>query len=83
MQISELYGFVLLLVMTGFLVGVGVLALDKFTLTPAVTATANTSIQAARDEIGNVATTWFGLIVTIGVLAIILFMIIRSFRGGR
>lgn len=37
---------------------------------------------AAGAEVGNIATDWIGLIVTIFILAIILGLVIRSFRPG-
>jgi len=36
-------------------------------------------ITAARDAVGDIATNWFALIITIIVLAIILFLVMRSF----
>lgn len=36
----------------------------------------------ARDEVGNIASNWLGLIVTVFILAIILFFVIRSFGAG-
>jgi len=79
MDIQGLYGFVLTLVLVGMIVGIGVLVLDKLTTSTAVTASANTSIIASRDAIGSVATDWMGLIVTIGILALILGMTIAGF----
>ena len=81
MNIGNLYQFVLVLVLVGMLVGVGVLALDKFGSTSGVTATASTAINASRDAVGGVANTWLALIVTIGVLAIIITLVIAGFGG--
>lgn len=83
MQIGELYQFVLLIVLVGMIVGVGVLILDKFSGTSGVTPAAQTAINAARDAVGGVATSWLALIVTIAVLAILLVLVIRSFSMGR
>lgn len=87
MEVAGLYQFALLLVLTGFIVGVGVLALDKFSQTSGITTAANTSITASRDAIGGIASNWMSLIVTIGVLAIIISLIIGGFymagRGKR
>jgi len=83
MDIGDLYQFVLLLVLVGMIIGVGVLTLDKFAGTSGVGSTASTDINSARDAIGDIATNWFSLIVTIGVLAIILTLVIRSFGKGR
>lgn len=83
MDVGDLYQFVLLLVLVGMIIGVGVLVLDKFSQASGVTAAAQTAINASRTEVGAVATTWLGLIVTIAVLAIILGLVIKSFARGR
>lgn len=82
MEVGSLYQFVLLFVLVGMLVGVGVLALDKFSTASGVTSAASTAINSTRTEISNIATVWLGLIITIGVLAIIITLVVRSF-GGR
>lgn len=83
MDIGELYQFVLLLVLIGMIVGVGVLVLDSFGQASGIGTDASTAINAGRDAISPIATTWMSLIVTIGVLAIILTLVIRSFAKGR
>ena len=82
MEIGQLYQFALVLVLVGLIVGVGVLILDKFSATTGVTASAQTALNASRDAVGGIASNWMALIVTIGVLAIILFLVIRSFGSG-
>ena len=82
MQVGELYNFVLLIVLVGFLIGVGVLGLDKFSTSTGITATASTAINNTRTEVANIASNWLGLIVTIAVLAIIIGLVIRGFSGG-
>jgi MFS superfamily sulfate permease-like transporter len=79
MEIGELYQFVLILVLVGMITGVGILVLDKFSTSSGVTPAAQTALNASRDAVSSVATDWLALIVTIGVLAIILFLVIRSF----
>lgn len=79
MNIGNLYQFVLVLVLVSMLVGVGVLALDKFGATAGITASAQTAINASRDAVGGISSTWMGLIVTIGVLAIIIGLVIGGF----
>lgn len=79
MQIGDLYQFVLLLVLVGMLVGVGVLALDKFAQTTGITATAASAINDSRDAIAAVSSTWMSLVVTIGILAIIIGLVIAGF----
>ena len=83
MEVGGLYQFVLLIVLVGMLIGVGVLALDKFGNTSGITSTAQAAIRNASAEVGGIATNWLGLIVTIAVLAIIITMVIRSFGGQR
>ena len=83
MEIGQLYQLVLLLVLVGMILGVGVLVLDKFGASSGVTAAASTTINATRDAISPIATTWLPLIVTVAVLAIILTLVIRSFAGRR
>jgi len=79
MEVGTLYQFVLLIVLVSMLIGVGVLALDKFSSSSGVTATASTAINGARTEVSAIATTWLGLIVTIAVLAIIITLVMKSF----
>ncbi len=79
LEINQLYQFVLLIVLVGMVIGVGVLSLDKFSTSSGVTATAAAAINATRVEVANIATDWLGLIVTVGILSIILFLVVRSF----
>ena len=81
MEVGQLYQFVLLLVLIGMILGVGVLVLDKFGSSSGVSSVASTTINATRDSITPIATTWLPLIVTVAVLAIILTLVIRSFSG--
>ena len=82
MEVGGLYQFVLLIVLVGMLIGVGVLALDKFASSTGVTTAAQTAINGTRAEISAIATNWLGLIVTIAVLAIIITLVIRGFGGS-
>lgn len=79
MQIQDLYGFVLVLVMIGMVLGVGVIVLDNFAATSGISTTAATAINNTRDAITPIASTWLPLIVTVAVLALILAFIVRSF----
>ena len=78
-----MYQFVLLIVLVGMLIGVGVIALDKFGGASGIGTQASTAINQSRTEVGNIATQWLGLIVTIGVLAVIITLVIRSFGFGQ
>lgn len=83
MEVQGLYGFVLLIVLVGMILGVGVLVLDKFKAANTTSATANTSLTNTISAISPIASTWIPLIVTVAVLAIILVLVVRSFQGGR
>ena len=85
MDIGNLYQFVLLLVLVGLLVGVGVLALDKFSQTSGIGAPAQEAINASRAAVADVSNTWMSLIVTIGILAVIIGLVVAGFyfRGNR
>lgn len=82
MEVGGLYNFVLLIVLVGMIIGVGVLALDKFSTSSGVSATASSAINSARTEVANIASNWLGLIVTIAVLAIIIALVVGSFGGA-
>lgn len=82
MEVGQLYQFVLLIVLVGMIIGVGVLTLDKFSTSSGVTATASTAINNARAEVAGIASNWLGLIVTVAILSIVLFLVVRSFGGA-
>ena len=79
MEVSQLYQFVLLLVLVGMILGVGILVLDKFAATSGLTTNAVQAINDTSNAIATIPSTWLSLIVTIVVLAIILTIVIRSF----
>ena len=81
MDVSDLYQFVLLLVLIGMIIGVGIIVLDNFASSTGVTAKASTAINSTRDAITPIATTWLPLVVTVVVLAIILKLVVGSFAG--
>ena len=82
MEFNQLYSFVLMIVLVGMLIGVGIVVLDNFTVATGVGAKASAAVNATRDSITPIASTWLPLIVTVSVLAIILTLVIRSFGGG-
>lgn len=82
-EVGGLYQFVLVLVLVAMIVGVGLVILDNFAVATGVTPTAAAAINASRDAISPIATTWMSLIVTVVVLAIILTIVIRSFANRR
>ena len=84
MEINQLYQLILLLVLSGMILGVGVLTLGKFGATTGITDDASTVLNNTVDALAPVASDWMPLIVTVAVLAIILTLVVRSFAvGGR
>ena len=81
-QVQDLYGFVLSLVLIGLILGVGLITLSKFGATSAITTDASTAINDTISALKDIATSWFSLIVTIVVLAIVLGLVLSSFGGG-
>lgn len=83
MNVGDLYQFVLLLVLVGMIIGVGILTLDKFQNTSGIGADAVTAINQSKQAIAGIPSTWLPLIVTIGALAIVITLVIRSFGQAR
>lgn len=81
MEVSGLYNFVLVLVLAGMICGIGVLVVDKTADSTGVTTTAAVAFDAGRDAISGIGTSWFSLIVTIGILSIILGLVIAGFSN--
>jgi MFS superfamily sulfate permease-like transporter len=81
MKIGDLYGLVLMLVLVGLITGIGVLILDQFGVAAGIGATASGAINDTRDALTPIAETWMAIIVIIAVTAIILGLVINSFRG--
>lgn len=82
MELGGLYQFVLLLVLVGMIIGVGVVALDKFGAVDGLSTGAKTALGNTSAAIASIANSWLGLIVIIVVLAIIITIMIKSFAGG-
>jgi hypothetical protein len=82
MDVSELYQFVLLIVLIGMILGVGVLVLSNFSSSAGVGAEASGTINDTISAMTPIASTWLPLIVTVAVLAIVLTLVIRSFTGA-
>jgi hypothetical protein len=81
MEIKDLYGMVLMLVLVGLILGIGILVLDKFAIASGITEDSSTAINNTIDAISPIASTWLPIIVIIAATAIILGLVIRSFRG--
>ena len=85
METRELYGLVLMIVMIGMILGVGLVVLVNFRSATGVAGTsADTAINNTIAALTPIASTWLPLVVTVSVLSIILFLVVRSFSfGGR
>jgi hypothetical protein len=83
MEVGQLYGFVLLIVMVGMLLGIGILLLDKFGATSGISGTAWKSLNDTRDSLATISTDWLPLIITISVLVIVLVLVVRGVGGGQ
>ena len=82
MELGGLYQFVLLLVLVGMIIGVGIVALDKFAAVDGLSTSAKTALGNTSSAIATISNSWLGLIVIIVVLAIIITIMIKSFAGG-
>ena len=80
MEVGGIYGFVLTLVLVGIIIGAGVLVLDKFGQATGITTAAETAINGSRDAVDDWVT-WLPIIVIMGALAVILTLVMKSFRG--
>jgi len=82
MELGGLYQFVLLLVLVGMVIGVGIVAVDKFAAVDGLSTGAKTALGNVSTAIATIANSWLGLIVIIVILAIIITIMIKSFAGG-
>ena len=83
MEVGGLYQFVLLLVLVGMILGVGIIVLDKFSASSGIGKVAQESLNDTKDAIAEISTSWLPLIVIVGVLAIILTLVVKSFGGAQ
>jgi len=80
MGVGDLYGFVLVLVLIGILIGIGVTVLGKLAASTGVSGKAETAVNNTIDAISPIASDWLPIIVIVAVMAIILGMVL-AFRG--
>jgi hypothetical protein len=80
MELKDLYGFVLLLVVIGLLLGVSALILDKFYASSGLTANAQYAIGNTTEALRPIPNTWLPVITVIAAASIVLTLVIRSFR---
>lgn len=80
-DIQALYGFVLGIVLIGMVIGVGIFVLAKFMAVSGLPAEAVTALNNTLLAIADIPNTWLGILVTIVILGIILYVLIRSLGG--
>ena len=79
MELRDLYPSILAIVLVGIVIGVGIVVLDKMQLA-IESDTAQAAINSTRDGIDDFVI-WIPVIVIIIAAAIIIGMVIRSFRA--
>jgi type II secretory pathway component PulF len=79
MQLGDMYPAVLTIVLIGIIIGVGVIVLDEFGRSASVGAQASCAVNSTRDSVDDFVT-WIPVIVIIIAAAIILGLVMRSFR---
>jgi len=82
MEVNQLYGFVLALVLIGLVLGVGFIVLQKFSDSTDSGSYARNATGKMMSSLYDIPNTWLGLVVTIVVVAIVLGIVIRSFAGS-
>lgn len=80
MNLGDLYPAILTLVLVGMILGVGLIVLDKFSQTSGIGTTAATAINTTIEGIDDFPT-WIATIVVIIAAAVVIGLVIRSFRG--
>jgi len=83
MELGQLYQFILMLVLIGVISAVGIILLDRLGGADGVGGTASTAVNNTRDAIATIPNTWLGIIVIVGIMAVLLVLVIRSFSPGR
>lgn len=83
MQIGEVYMFVLLMVLTVIIVGVGILVLQQLGSSSGVTGIAKAAIDNGTKALAPITATWMPLWVTIGSIAVVLTLVLGAFLIGR
>lgn len=79
MNLGDMYPAVLTIVLIGIVLGVGVLVLDEFGGTSGIGTAASTAVNATRDAVDDFVV-WIPVIVIVIAAAIILGLVMRSFR---
>lgn len=79
MRVDDLYNFVLVLGLTGIVIGVVLTILGKLGSTSGLTTDATEGINNVTAAIKTLPVDWMTIIVTIGALAVILGLVVAAF----
>ena len=80
MELQEMYGAVLMLVLIGIILGIGLTILGALASNSALDSTAAAAVNDTLVAIAGF-TTWISIIVIVVAAAIIVTLVIRSFRA--
>lgn len=83
-QMSSLYSWVLIILMTGLLMGVILAVMQKMSQTGGVNGTtAEDSLNDSTTAISSIASDWLPVIIVVAVAAIILYLVMRFGGEGK
>jgi ABC-type antimicrobial peptide transport system permease subunit len=80
-SINQVYSLVLVLGLTGVLLGVVLTILGKMAASTGLTAKAQLGMNKTIDAIYDIPNTWLPVIVIVSVAGIILFLVMRGLGG--
>lgn len=80
MDINNMYGIILTIVLSVILLGVGLTILGNLSVSSGVTSTASEHINTSITGLGTFSA-WIAIIVLVAAAAIIITMVIKSFSG--
>jgi len=79
MRLGDMYPAVLTIVLIGIVIGIGIIILDQFGSTATIGHQASGAINSTKDAVDDFVV-WIPIIVIIIAAAIILGLVMRSFR---
>ena len=81
-SINQVYSLVLILGLTGVLLGVILTVLGKMAVSTGITGKAELGINKTIDAIYDIPNTWLPVIVIVAIAGIILFLVMRGLAGN-
>jgi hypothetical protein len=80
--LNEVYSLVLILGLTGVLIGVVLTILAKMASSSGITGKAQGGLNKTIDAIYDIPNTWLPVIVIVAVAGIVLFLVMRGLGGS-